>query len=336
MSQQVTTPRTYGAISTIFADQPVEDLSEGIRSALATISILGGTFAVRYRKVRTELRTREIEVVILKGARTTSKAFWEGGYDGSDRTPDCWSSTGKTPDQNVPTLLDLLVLFAPNDVFTTQQNGMKSKPCGDGKRIAVVPAADIENDGYGGPMLLRIPAGSLGALELYGKDLKKLGAPFYAFTTIIRFADGVVTRLEFEPGKPLSDEQALIVLKHREDERTARIVNEELVPDTAEEAVAPTQQAPPAAAPPVANVRPVTPRVAPQAAPPAQPPAATGGFAVASKPSPAASTAQSPIGEALARPATPPPSQRVVQAPIEQVEAAESNVDDLFASIMNG
>jgi hypothetical protein len=373
MTNQVGMPRMdLGMVSSVFANEPMEDLSEGIRSALSTLSILGNVFGIRYRKLRYELDAslqRQIEVVILKGAKTTSKTFWDGPYTpNSDLPPDCWSSNGRVPDDSVEVKQAQSCSMCPHDVFKTLPTGMKGKECTDGKRVAIVPALDMENDAFGGPMLLRVPAGSLGALEMYGKDFKKVGIPFYAYTTIISFVPGTTTKLAFTPGRPITDEEALIIQKHRKDDRTSRIINEEIIPeDEAQTRTAPTASSPPPAAAagavtaPTQAPSPARPMVQQQAAPIVTPGVRTAeAIATAAEPmvavvtgsplaSPLAAKVQpvqsvqgtSAIGSALARPATPPPSQRTVNAPTQVEEVADTaslpnEVDSLFNSLIVG
>jgi hypothetical protein len=195
----------------------------------------------------------------------------------------------------------------------------------------------MENAAYGGPMIFRIPAGSLAALDKYGYELKKFGVPYYAYTTWVTLTlDQKVqtTKLLFEQGRPLTDDEARTILAMREDEKSGRIVNEVLL-GYSENEDAPEPGAPPAAAAPVQQ------RQAPKAPPAAAAP-------VQQRQAPVAPTAQpakaAPINDAVSKPAAPPPSQRVVQtAPVEEAveEVAEEggdipdDMDALFGDLMN-
>ena len=93
-------------ISNVFAQAPVEDLGEGIRAALASLSINQNRFSIRHRKEYHQLppdQMLQVEVVILRGAKTQSKSFYGGFTPGSDKPPICWSSNSLTPDHDVPT-----------------------------------------------------------------------------------------------------------------------------------------------------------------------------------------------------------------------------------------
>jgi len=337
-------------VSNVFANEPLEDLGEGIRSALGQLSILQNVFGINYRGSYESLppeQQRQIEVVIIKSAKTQSKAYWPGGYGGDSRPPTCWSSNSITPDVSVPEdqVQNNTCATCPNNVFVTSQNGLKSKPCGDNKRLAVTPVSDLWNEAYGGAMIFRVPAGSLGALDKYANELKKFGINYYAYTTTITITiepQRKVTKLVFEPGRPLTDDEALIIKELREDEKSGRIVNEVTAEYEGEEAT-PEQNAaqaqPPkaaATAPKPVGPKPVAPqqhnrsaaeqiatRAEPRQAQPLRP------TAPAAKPVQAANT----ITGAVSKPATAPVTQRqvVTEPPVEEEtdEVTEmSNVPD--------
>jgi hypothetical protein len=313
-------------ISKVFADAPVEDLGEGIRSALGQLSILQNVFGINYRGVYESLppeQSRQTEVVILKSAKTQSKAYWPGGYSGDSKAPVCWSSNSITPDETVPEdqVQNTICGTCKHNVFVTSQNGLKNKPCGDHKRLAITPISDLYNEAYGGAMIFRVPAGSLGALDKYGNELKKFGAPYYALTTKIIITidpQRKVTKLVFESGRPLTDDEATIVKELREDEKSGRIVNDPNAGyEDAEEAI-PEQAQPPKAA--ATAPKPVAPRSEAPAARPVQ----------------AAST----ITGAVSKPATPPASQRqIVTEPIvedepQDGESVPDEMDAMFGDLM--
>lgn len=357
-----TQPKQLMPVSSVFADAEVDDLGEGIRAALAQLSINQNIFSIRVRGGYTDMppdQLRQTEVVILRGAKTQSKTFWEGGYTpGSNRNPDCWSSNSLTPDPQVPVPQNNSCTTCKNNVFVTGQNGLKKKLCSDHKRLAIVPAGDVVNEALGGAMIFRCPAGSLGHLDTYAKELKGYGIPYYAYTTWLSLVIDPTkdtTKVQFSSGRPLTDEEAIIIKEMRDDERAMMIVNEALAgfesdpveeqqPAQPPQAAAPIQAAPqprpPQAAPPIQQQsRP------PQAAPPVQQRQPTPGVIPGGRPVVPGSGA-SPIGTAVAAPAAPPPTQRVVQqAPQEEVAtpaeeaaqqgAAPSEIDDMFGSLMN-
>jgi hypothetical protein len=312
-------PRGLMPISNVFANAPVEDLGEGIRSALGQLSIMGNIFSIRYRGVVEQLppqQARQVEIVILKSAKTQGKSFWPGGFKGDNVPPTCWSSNSLTPDAQVPAdqVQSKTCATCPNDAFVTAANGMKQKPCGDHKRLAMVPIDDPVNEAYGGPMIFRVPAGSLGALDKYGNELKKFGIPYYAYTTLVTLTlQNNVTKLTFEPGRPLNDEEALIVKELRENEKSGRIVNEAL-PEFEGEDVTSGVTTPPKAATAIPITQPAK----------AAPAAAT--VTPINRPVPPVQTTAT-INAAVSKPATPPTSQRTVITEIAEETVIEENAE---------
>jgi hypothetical protein len=76
-----------------------------------------------------------------------------------------------------------------------------------------VPALDLENDSYGGPMLLRVPPTSLANLSLYAGNLSRRGAPLEALVTRIGFnVDLAYPQLTFTPMRWLTDEEARTIV----------------------------------------------------------------------------------------------------------------------------
>lgn len=336
MTMQTQTPRTILPISNKFASMPVEDLSAGLRASLAILTIKDNIFSIRRSGTKTELppdQQRRIEIIILKSANTYSKAYYRNPYkQGVEDNPICWSSDGRVPDQDVPeeTRQSGSCGMCSHNILKKLPTGFQGKECADRKRMAIVPASDPINDEWGGAMLFSTPPASLGALEQYGKELKKLNIPYYAYTTIISFRPNVTGKLDFEWGRPLTDDEADIIIRMREDERisyiTSEIQKEETEQIQKEETQQIAQQTPPPAAKPI-----TTPRVSEQQA------TRVGGFAVTSKP--VQETAQQgAIGQAIARPSAAPASNRAAQVPNEEIEetidTGVDEVDRLFGNLI--
>lgn len=350
MTLQSQTPRTILPISNKFASMPVEDLSAGLRASLAILTIKDNIFSIRRSGTRTELpsdQQRRIEVIILKSANTYSKAYYKNPYQqGIEDNPICWSSDGRVPDQDVPdeTRQSGSCGMCSHNILKRLPTGFQGKECADRKRIAIVPASDPINDEWGGAMLFSTPPASLGALEQYGKELKKLGIPYYAYTTIISFRPNVTGKLDFEWGRPLTDDEADIIIRMREDERISYITSEIQKEETEQIQKEETQQIarqtpPPAAKPITTDTRRVSERIATEAEPAvrAAQNARVGGFAVTSKP--VQETAQQgAIGQAIARPSAAPASNRAAQIPKEEIEetvdTGVDEVDRLFGNLI--
>ena len=105
--------------------------------------------------------------------------------------------------------------------------GKQGKACSDSKRIAVAPLNDINNEVYGGPMLLRVPAASLNDLAHYGTKMKGLGYPYYGIATRISFdPKESYPKFVFQGIRPLTDDEAVVVLKLRDDPTVSRVLSE--------------------------------------------------------------------------------------------------------------
>jgi hypothetical protein len=270
-----------------YVENYADDLGAGILPSFPVLSIRGGKWRVKYRGEETLIADDrgyprpDIDVVIVMAPRHKSKAFYPEGFDENNPgvPPTCWSSDGKVPDAMVPE--DQL----QNDVCATCEQdkigsavtsaGKKTKACSDHKRVVVVPANDILNEAFGGPMLLRVPASSLKMLQGYGDYLKDNRALYFGCTTVLTFdPDPSFPRVQFEYGRPLDDTEVQMVLEMRESEQVKRILNEEIAatdPSTAEptieeeEATLESNPQPTVVQPQIAksNVQPM--RVAPQA-----------------------------------------------------------------------
>ena len=65
--------------------------------------------------------------------------------------------------------------------------GKQTRACSDLKRVAVVPALNIENEALGGPMLLNIPAASLGEAASFSQKMAQMGYPLHSVAVRISF-----------------------------------------------------------------------------------------------------------------------------------------------------
>jgi hypothetical protein len=168
-----------------------------------------------------------VELILIRAAPHLSKSFYANGYEqGANASPDCWSSNGKTPDVGVPNPCAQVCAMCPHDQFGSGLNG-KGKACADTKRLAVTVLGDIENETYGGPLLLRVPAASLGELATYETKMKGFGFPLFAIGTRVRFdPNSEFPKLLFKEIRALSDDEAVRIVALRDDPRVLRIVNE--------------------------------------------------------------------------------------------------------------
>lgn len=299
-------PQNFGAPSTRFANAPRDnDMSAGIAAGFGIIGYKGKAWSTRYRGTETTLMRPDgdgamnsIEVVIVKASGHVSKIWYENGYvEGSSASPDCYSTNGITPDVGSAKKQCSTCELCERNKWGSRITpaGKQGKACSDSKRLAIVPLPDLNNEGLGGPMLLRVPAASLRDLAAFDDKMKALGYPYYSIGARIAFDTAeAYPKFVFTAVRPLSDAEADVVLAHRDSRAVATILAEgsERVAEPTTAAVASAFEQPPVvaiAAPVVVAAPAPAPAPAPKfdtvAAPVSEMPqraaAATGGFGAA-------------------------------------------------------
>jgi hypothetical protein len=231
-------PQNFGAVSTRFATAPKEnDLSAGVQVGFGLIGYKGKVWSTRYRGTENALMRPDgdgpmnsIEVVILKSSAHVSKIWYENGYtEGSNAAPDCFSTNGVTPDMGSKKKQATACALCTKNQWGSRitPQGKQGKACGDSKRLAIVPLPDIANEGLGGPMLLRVPAASLGDLASFGEKMQNMGYPYYSIGVRIAFdAKEAYPKFVFGAIRPLRDDEADLVLKMRDEPQVTCILAE--------------------------------------------------------------------------------------------------------------
>lgn len=231
-------PANFGAVSTKFQNTPVEDdLSSGIQSSFGIMGYKGKVWSLRYRGEDTQLMREDgdgprasIEVVIIKASKSIAKVWYEDGYiEGSSAAPDCYSNNGITPEPTSANKQCNSCALCPRNQWGSRITpaGKQGKECADSKRVAVVPMNDIENEVYGGPMLLRVPAASLQDLAMYGQKMQQMGYPYYSIATRIQFDPAEsFPKFKLSALRPLTDQEADLVLAMRDGHSVDRILSE--------------------------------------------------------------------------------------------------------------
>jgi hypothetical protein len=171
-----------------------------------------------------------IEAIILKASTNISKIWYEQGYvEGSTAAPDCFSNNGISPEPTSAKKQCDSCALCPMNQWGSRITpaGKAGKACSDSKRLAVVPMNDIDNDAFGGPMLLRVPAASLQDLAMYGQKMQQMGYPYFAIATKIAFDPAEsYPKFVFSALRPLSDEEADKVMALRDGHQVQRILSE--------------------------------------------------------------------------------------------------------------
>jgi hypothetical protein len=317
MSNEVLVPNNFGPLAGAFATQPVaDDLSAGVQGGFGLIGYKGKVWSLRYRGDELKLMREDepgaprnsIELVVLKASAHIAKIYYEHGYvEGSTAAPDCFSTNGVTPDAGASKRQAASCAACPKNAWGSRitPGGKQGKACSDSKRLAVVPLADLRNEAFGGPLLLRVPAASLQDLAGFGQKMRSLGYPYYSIGVRVAFdAQEAYPKFKFSAIRPLTEQEAQTVIELQNDPLVARILSEgaEHAPGTSPAQAAlpsPFEQPPaaaPAPAPQVVAPQPVAP--APVAAPAAPAPAAASGFGPV-----APMTAPAPVVAAPAAPA---------------------------------
>lgn len=231
-------PAQFGQVSSKFASVPVtNDLSAGVQASFGLIGYKGKVWTVRYRgEEHPQLRDdgdgakNSIEVVIIKAASVVSKIWYEEGYvEGSTAPPDCYSNNGIRPEAASMKPQSETCAVCPRNQWGSRITpaGKQGKDCADSKRLAVVPMDDMQNEIFGGPMLLRVPAASLGDMAMYGDKMAQMGYPYFAIATRISFdTNEAYPKFLFNAIRPLSDDEADVVIGWQESNAVQRILSE--------------------------------------------------------------------------------------------------------------
>jgi hypothetical protein len=241
MSTDLTLPKNFGKVPAAFANSEAaavnDELGQGVAASYAVTGYRGKVWSLKYQGNEEPLMREDgdgprnsIEVVLVKASPAVSKIFYQGGYvDGSTAAPDCWSGNGQTPDASVQNKQHPTCADCPMNAWGSRvtEAGKQGKACADSRRLAILPIADLANEAYGGPMLLRVPAASLKDLKAYGDFLNGYNYPYYAVATRIAFdAKEAYPKFVFSAIRALTDEEAAYIAEVREDRRVKVVLAE--------------------------------------------------------------------------------------------------------------
>lgn len=262
-----------------------------------------------------------VDVVLIQANPLPSKIFYDKQYEeGSNEPPRCFSNDGIKPDASVQNPISPACASCPHNVWGSRitPQGKKSRLCSDARRMAVVFAHDLYENGVDAePFLLRVPPASLNPLKDYAeKTLAPKGIPFFGIVTRISFdPQAAHPQFVFKPARFVNDEEADAIAKLRGSPDVLRILAEaqEFAAGGAANGAEASQSAGSAAAPAAA--------AAPRAT---TPPAAN---KPAAKPRPATEeeagdTIMSPPPARNAAPAPAPAPAPVQTAPTDPTEPA--------------
>jgi hypothetical protein len=233
-----------------------ESLADGIGGGYPIIKYKGKVWSLVSRG-ETHIFTGDngyaspfLDVIILRQAQNKSKTYYENYEEGNKDVPICSSMDGIVPDANVTHKQSDTCAMCPRNVFKTSEDGVKRKECSDAKRLAVLPmplqTKKLLGESLVEPMLLRVPAASLQGLAQMGDIALRQGYEYYAYITRIEFdPEKSYPKMIFKAAQELTDDEADIVLKLRDDPQSFRIVNGDTGGQRQLAAPAPVQQVAP-------------------------------------------------------------------------------------------
>lgn len=213
-----------------------DDLSSGVTGGFAVVSIRGSKWRIKYQGDETPVLNEDgepvpsIEVVMLKASPNVSRIYYAKSFEEGDaEEPDCYSLDGIKPEAGCRSKQADNCAVCPRAVWGSKITpaGKKAKACQDNRRMAIVPAGDIENEVNGGAMLLRVPAASLGDLSVFGKQMKGKGYPYNAIATRIGFdMNASYPKLTFKAVRALTEDELVQVAAHLRSDRLHEILNQ--------------------------------------------------------------------------------------------------------------
>ena len=233
--------------------QDTDSLSDGIGSSYGLIKYKGKVWSLvksgeQFTFVKQDGYPLEyLDFVILGQARNKSKSYFPNWVEGSTEAPLCASIDGITPDPGVPQKQSDTCAMCPRNVWHNTEDGKKKRDCADYKRIAILLMPSQTKALLGEPLMepvfLRVPGASLQGIAQMGDQTLKQGYPYWTYVTRADFdPTESYPKMRFKAIQALTDAEAPIVLKLRDDPLIKRILGEDQV-----RVAAITHQPPPAA-----------------------------------------------------------------------------------------
>lgn len=219
------------AIAAMFGNTADELLGNSAGGGFPNISIKGKNFHIQRGDERTLITkpgeddpAASIEVVIVRANPNRSKVFYAEGYvEGETAKPTCYSNNGISPEADAQEPQSKKCATCVHNQWGARitSDGRKGKSCADSRRLAIAQV-----DAPGDPMLLRVPAASMKALEEFAKQLSARNVPSQAVVTKIGFDHKMAyPSLTFKPVGLIGDADLLGDVKRiGESEIVAQII----------------------------------------------------------------------------------------------------------------
>lgn len=223
--------------------QVSKEFSGGVTAGFPVISYRGKVWRVKKSGEEQVYLSEDgdavqsIEVVLIKSNERLSKTYYKGKYsEGDQEKPQCWSSDGVRPDNDVPNKVNAMCDSCPMNAWGSKitDEGKKAKACQDVRRCAVIFSHELEDVVAGEKalddadvMLLRIPPATLSPLKDYAERiLAPKGATPYMLITKISFdTDASFPKLLFKGARWLSEDEFGAVEELRDSEAVKRILS---------------------------------------------------------------------------------------------------------------
>ena len=218
-----------------------------------------------------------LEAVIVDANPAIVKTYYPGDFkDGDDSEPTCSSDNGVVPDSHIAVPQNSVCATCPKNQWgskISKASGKEVKACSDSKRLAILPAGDLNYKALG----LSITPAALTDWGKYVKALTDRSIPVAAVVTNITFDHTAsFPKLQFAFGRLLEPAEFAKVRERAKGDDIRTIVTITRAPVAAPFALpapaqlAATPAAPLGTPPPVVTVTPVIPAFI--TAPPATPP----------------------------------------------------------------
>lgn len=231
-------PAAIAKLVALATPETFQELSGGVTSGFPILSYKGKVWRIRKSGEETLHVDADgnalpsIDVVLVQANPMPSKIFYARQYEeGANDTPDCFSNDGIKPDVSVQHPVNNLCANCPNNVWGSKVTpaGKKTRACSDARRMAVVFANDLNENGDDCmKLLLRVPPASLNPLKDYAeKVLAPKGIPFFGIVTRIGFdVNAAHPQFTFKPARFLNDEEAESIVRLRGSADIQRILAE--------------------------------------------------------------------------------------------------------------
>jgi hypothetical protein len=187
----------------------------------------GKTYAYIREDDGSPLPNLDVVIVGIHPGPANSRVFYPGAYqEDSTNPPTCASLNGVVPDPGVPIPQHKTCNGCPNDQWKPNRGG---KDCKEHKRVAIVPLPYMKTrpaleKPLAEPVFFKVPPASLKIFKAYCDSLQARGAHFASVITRVSFNPEKQFELAFAYLKPLTNNDADLVLPLLDDPATKNII----------------------------------------------------------------------------------------------------------------